>query len=74
MRSMWGILKMAVVAGSVVVCVGCGPIEYVNQVTRRASSEVEAAKAVNWGYEEVYTLRRGTRVWAEAGYPIETAE
>ncbi len=24
----------------------CGPIEYVNQVTRRASSEVEAAKAV----------------------------
>ncbi len=24
----------------------CGPIEYVNQVTRRASSEVDAAKAV----------------------------
>ena len=24
----------------------CGPIEYVNQVTRKASSEVEAAKAV----------------------------
>jgi uncharacterized membrane protein len=24
---------------------GCGPIEYVNQVTRSASSEVEAAKA-----------------------------
>jgi hypothetical protein len=27
-------------------CLACGPIEYVNQVTRRASSEVDAAKAV----------------------------
>lgn len=25
---------------------GCGPIEYVNQVTREASSQVEAARAV----------------------------
>jgi hypothetical protein len=25
---------------------GCGPIEYVNQVTRKASSEVSAARAV----------------------------
>lgn len=28
------------------LCLACGPIEYVNQVTRRASSEVDAAKAV----------------------------
>jgi hypothetical protein len=28
------------------VC-GCGPIEYMNQVTRRAATAVEAAKAVN---------------------------
>lgn len=27
--------------------VACGPIEYVNQVTRKASSEVEAARAVS---------------------------
>jgi hypothetical protein len=39
------------IAGAV-LCLGlcfsaaCGPIEYVNQVTRRASSEVDAAKAV----------------------------
>ena len=30
---------------SVVGLGGCGPIEYINQVTRRASSEVEAARA-----------------------------
>ncbi len=42
-------------SGLLIVCAGvfaltlsfaCGPIEYVNQVTRRASSEVDAAKAV----------------------------
>lgn len=31
---------------AVVVC-GCGPIEYMNQVTRRATTAVEAAKAVS---------------------------
>ena len=31
---------------AVVLATACGPIEYVNQVTRKASSEVEAAKAV----------------------------
>lgn len=29
------------------LAVGCGPIEYVNQVTRKASSEVAAARSVN---------------------------
>jgi rhodanese-related sulfurtransferase len=38
------------------------------------ASAWEAAKAVNWGYEEVFFLVTGTRVWAEAGYPVETAE
>ncbi len=38
------------------------------------SARDEAAKAVNWGYEEVFFLVTGTRVWAEAGYPVETAE
>jgi hypothetical protein len=28
------------------LCGACGPIEYVNQVTRKASTEVEAARAV----------------------------
>lgn len=27
------------------LCAGCGPVEYINQVTRRASSSVAAAKA-----------------------------
>ncbi len=30
----------------VVILAGCGPIEYVNQVTRQASSEVAAARSV----------------------------
>lgn len=34
----------ALIASS--LCFACGPIEYVNQVTRRASSELDAAKAV----------------------------
>ncbi len=38
------------------------------------SARDEAAKAVNWGYEEVFFLVTGTRVWAEAGYSVETAE
>lgn len=30
----------------VAALVGCGPVEYINQVTRKASSEVAAAKSV----------------------------
>lgn len=35
-----------VLGALVFVLVGCGPIEYVNQVTRKADSAVEAARAV----------------------------
>ena len=37
-------MLVAVLAAS--LSFACGPIEYVNQVTRRASSELDAAKAV----------------------------
>jgi hypothetical protein len=40
------VLSVAVLSG-VGLTAGCGPIEYVNQVTRKASSEVAAAKSVN---------------------------
>ena len=40
------VLVASAALGIVVSAVGCGPIEYVNQVTRKASSEVEAAKSV----------------------------
>jgi hypothetical protein len=40
-----GLLACAVLLATS-LCAACGPIEYVNQVTRRASSEVDAAKAV----------------------------
>jgi hypothetical protein len=34
------------IAASVLMIAACGPIEYVGQVTRRASSDVEDARAV----------------------------
>lgn len=37
---------VAVVTGPLMALAGCGPIEYVNQVSRGASSEVQAARAV----------------------------
>jgi tetratricopeptide (TPR) repeat protein len=30
------------------------------------------AKAVNWGYQNVYYFKGGAAAWKEAGYPIET--
>ncbi len=36
--------------------------------------DIATAKAANWGYERVFFLVKGTRVWREAGYPVETAE
>ncbi len=38
--------KPGVIAFVAAACIACGPIEYVNQVTRKASSDVEAAEAV----------------------------
>ena len=51
-------LKLASAALAALLLLGCGPIEYVNQVTRRASSDVERAKearADKWAPYE-YTL------------------
>ena len=39
-------LLLSLTLGTALVGTACGPIEYVNQVTRKASSDVEAAKAV----------------------------
>lgn len=44
MGMVYRLLGVAVVAG---VLAGCGPIQYVDTVTRKASSSVEAAKSVN---------------------------
>ncbi len=30
------------------------------------------AKAVIWGYQKVYSFRRGAQAWKDAGYPVET--
>lgn len=35
------------IALTVLLACGCGPIEYINEVTRKASADVAAAKAVN---------------------------
>ena len=32
----------------------------------------DAAKAANWGYQNVYFFRGGARAWKDAGYPVET--
>jgi hypothetical protein len=39
-------MRCAALAAITLVCLACGPIEYVGQVTRTASSEVAAARAV----------------------------
>ena len=39
------VIRISVISISVIVA-ACGPIEYVNQVTRQASSEVAAARSV----------------------------
>lgn len=41
-----GALRCNLLLLCVTIAAACGPIEYVNQVTRKASSQVEAAKAV----------------------------
>ncbi len=34
----------------------------------------EAAKAANWGYQNVYFFRGGAQAWKDAGYPVETGQ
>ena len=41
---------------------------------RCGRGEGVTAKAVNWGYTEVFFLDGGTRIWKEAGYPVETSD
>jgi adenylate cyclase len=33
---------------------------------------IDAAKAVNWGYQKIYYFNGGAPAWKDAGYPIET--
>lgn len=40
-----GYLGWAALALTALFALGCGPIEYVNQVTRKAATEIEAAEA-----------------------------
>jgi hypothetical protein len=51
---------------------GCGPVEYINQVTRRASSEVAAARAVDAEkyapYEFTLAVEYLHKAREEAGY------
>ena len=39
-----------------------------------ASASWESAKALAWGYRNVYRFVGGVRAWKEAGYPVETAQ
>ena len=39
-----------------------------------SSASWEAAKALAWGYENVYHFLGGAEAWAEAGYPVETGD
>ncbi len=39
-------LTVSATLGFMAIGNGCGPVEYINQVSRKASSEVEAAKSV----------------------------
>ncbi|MBL4633659.1 MAG: DUF4398 domain-containing protein [Kofleriaceae bacterium] len=39
-------LTVSATLGFMAIANGCGPVEYINQVSRKASSEVEAAKSV----------------------------
>jgi adenylate cyclase len=41
---------------------------------RCGRGEGMTAKALNWGYTEVFFLPGGTRTWKEAGYPVETSD
>jgi TolB-like protein/class 3 adenylate cyclase/tetratricopeptide (TPR) repeat protein len=42
--------------------------------TGYGASPWETAKAVTWGYKNVYYFHGGALAWKEAGYPIETEE
>jgi 3-mercaptopyruvate sulfurtransferase SseA len=38
------------------------------------SASWEAAKAVTWGFRNVYHFVGGARAWEDAGYPVETGQ
>src|SRR5262245_16738520 len=56
----------------VALLVGCGPIEYIGQVTRRASTEVEAARVAGADkyapYEYTLAIEYLHKAREEAGY------
>lgn len=57
---------------ALLLCGGCGPIEYINQVTRKASSQVAAAEAANADKYSPYYYTRAVlflgRAREEAAY------
>ena len=74
---------MAVVRPTLLACAlllgglgatACGPIEYVNQVTRKASSEVEAARAVKADKHAPYWFTLAVEYLAKAREEASTAD
>ena len=66
-------MRRAAAVALVVALAACGPIEYVNQVTRHASTSVEAARAANaekfapyWWTRAVEYLRQARVLAARA--------
>lgn len=56
------------------LAVGCGPIEYVNQVTRGASTAVEEARAVNAARYAPYWWTRATEYLHQARVEAAAAD
>ena len=46
-------------------------IYWCNQDATVCNPYYETAKAVTWGYQEVFYFIGGAPAWKEAGYPIE---
>ncbi len=70
-----GLLRCAAAALALALWSACGPIEYVGQVTRKASADVEAARAVRadryapyWYTLAVEYLERARYEAAQADY------
>jgi hypothetical protein len=73
------VVAPALAVGLALLVVGCGPIEYVSQVTRRASSDVAAARAVRadryapyWFTLAVEYLHKARAEAAHADYQAAT--
>lgn len=71
---------LVLIAGSIVLALaaapaaGCGPIEYVNTVTRRADTAVEAARAANAPKWSPYWWTRATEYLHQARVEAASAD